>query len=667
LEENFDRFQFALHKEKEMADFRRWIIVLACLALFAGLASAQVGGGGGTALSCGVNTANTPALRSEGITELAGDIVITCTGGAPSNGTTVPVANITIALTTQVTSRLITVGGTTASEALLLIDEPGTGAGVIAGYGPGEPLTPCTSPASGCGAYTETIIAGPTPGGPNPTGPYSTSTGGTVTAANGASANVYYGVVSGNQVTFFGIPVNPPGTNGSRVFRITNLRANASGINGGTGAVPLQASIITSNFAALPISNATPIVGFVEPSLSTSVGTSTGYAQCVGVALTSGNTIANTVTFAEAGTFASAFKTRTDPTVPGQTATPGPTTGQGSAAVQNKPGTIYNSESGFTLSSSSIVGFADYGTRFQAVVNNIPAGAHVYASLWNVTSSTSNGVTTYTQATPTSVAAAEMVTSPTAAEGSYATSTGTSNGVSVVEVTPASGSSATVAWEVITTQPNALDKYQFVIFVTYTASPGTNSPALGTATVNAGYAPTSTVTSASSSATEPRFIDTSKATNLFSVATCRTVLLFPFVTNQLGFDTGLAISNTSSDPFGTSPQTGTCSLNWYGAAAPAVTTLGNGGATGTSAPVIAAGTTSAVLASVVAPGFQGYMIATCNFQFGHGFAFISDVGARNLAMGYLADVIPDPATQGGIRLPAPPNPGNTNSGEQLAQ
>jgi hypothetical protein len=44
----------------------------------------------------------------------------------------------------------------------------------------------------------------------------------------------------------------------------------------------------------------------------------------------------------------------------------------------------------------------------------------------------------------------------------------------------------------------------------------------------------------------------------------------------------------------------------------------------------------------VAPNFLGYVIAVCNFQYGHGFAFVSDVGARNLAMGYLALVIPDP-------------------------
>ena len=54
MKENFDRFNFAIYKEKEMADFRRWITALAVLALFAGLASAQVGGPGasGGPLQC---------------------------------------------------------------------------------------------------------------------------------------------------------------------------------------------------------------------------------------------------------------------------------------------------------------------------------------------------------------------------------------------------------------------------------------------------------------------------------------------------------------------------------------------------------------------------------------------------------------------------------------
>jgi hypothetical protein len=124
------------------------------------------------------------------------------------------------------------------------------------------------------------------------------------------------------------------------------------------------------------------------------------------------------------------------------------------------------------------------------------------------------------------------------------------------------------------------------------------------------------------------------------------------VTNQAGFDTGLAISNTSTDPFGTAAQQGPCTLNYYGANAPAAVTT----------PSVASGTTYAGLASVQAPNFQGYMIAVCNFQFAHGFAFVSDVGARNLAMGYLALIIPGPQRSNGA---SPFDLAGASSGEQL--
>jgi hypothetical protein len=45
------------------------------------------------------------------------------------------------------------------------------------------------------------------------------------------------------------------------------------------------------------------------------------------------------------------------------------------------------------------------------------------------------------------------------------------------------------------------------------------------------------------------------------------------------------------------------------------------------------------------------MFAQCNFQFAHGFAFISDLGARNLAMGYLALVVNNGVL---VRANAPP-------------
>src|SRR6185312_17529641 len=62
LEENFDRFNFEIHKEKEMVSFRRCMLALTVLALFAGLASAQVIGQ--NQLTCATNVSVTPTLRS---------------------------------------------------------------------------------------------------------------------------------------------------------------------------------------------------------------------------------------------------------------------------------------------------------------------------------------------------------------------------------------------------------------------------------------------------------------------------------------------------------------------------------------------------------------------------------------------------------------------------
>ena len=41
--------------------------------------------------------------------------------------------------------------------------------------------------------------------------------------------------------------------------------------------------------------------------------------------------------------------------------------------------------------------------------------------------------------------------------------------------------------------------------------------------------------------------------------------------------------------------------------------------------------------STAVAGFQGYAIARCDFQYAHGYAFISDLGAQKLAQGYLTN------------------------------
>jgi hypothetical protein len=141
-----------------------------------------------------------------------------------------------------------------------------------------------------------------------------------------------------------------------------------------------------------------------------------------------------------------------------------------------------------------------------------------------------------------------------------------------------------------------------------------------------------------------------------TVASCTTNLLYPWVLNFSGFDTGISIANTSTDPYGTIPQNGTCTVNLFPTTTPGDAD-GNGqnGVDGISAgPVInittavvqSGGTWRAAMSGItVFAGRAGYIIAVCRFQFGHGTAYFTDnfgVGAAATSQGYVANVIPDP-------------------------
>jgi hypothetical protein len=102
------------------------------------------------------------------------------------------------------------------------------------------------------------------------------------------------------------------------------------------------------------------------------------------------------------------------------------------------------------------------------------------------------------------------------------------------------------------------------------------------------------------------------------------------VTNIKGFDTGIAVSNTGVDGTGTMGISGTATIYFFGLNAPAPVTTG----------VIAAGTTYTALLSTIAPGYNGYVEVVCSFPFAHGFGFLSDLGARNLATTIPALVLP---------------------------
>jgi len=207
------------------------------------------------------------------------------------------------------------------------------------------------------------------------------------------------------------------------------------------------------------------------------------------------------------------------------------------------------------------------------------------------------------------------------------------------------GNTAAVTYEVWYSNPNVIESASLAISVAAISNTGQNLPATGTSQVAINFAPISTVQTTSTTAPVPRFCSVATPKTFFSINACTCDLLFPFVTNIAGFDTGIALANTSLDPFGTTPQQGPVTLNYYGtttgggAAPPAfktqtvpagqelIFTLSGGGNFGVPAT----------------PGLNGYIIAVAQFQFCHAFAFISDVGAQRLAEGYLAIQLDIPA------------------------
>jgi hypothetical protein len=314
--------------------------------------------------------------------------------------------------------------------------------------------------------------------------------------------------------------------------------------------------------------------------------------------------------------------------------------------VQNSPAQILpGSESGFVLpvNGSGTAGLADFGTRLKATFNNVPTGVNIFVTTANNnpsgtnTTSFTNQVNLQNQAPNTTNAVAALVLSETATAGAggflpLATFTNNTGGVQVFGPLPVDANgTATAVWEVLSSNPNASEVFDFGVFYSFTGNPANNTPPTTPAgTVSFSFAPT--YTSPTGSNLVPRFVPPSTSSTLITVAKCQTTLLYPWVNSEPGFDTGIAIANTSSDPFGTRTQNGTCTLNFFGTGAGTTTTA--------TTPTINTGTVYADQVSNLKPGFRGYVIAVCDFQLAHGYALFSDTGIRNWATGYLALILP---------------------------
>jgi len=501
----------------------------------------------------------------------------------------------------------------------------------------------------------------------------------------------------------------------SRTFRITNVRVPTVGMGNQT---PVSVYISTNPSTVLPISLNSLQVGIVaDPGLLTAIYTSTAsiqtktttpptFQQCV----SQGPTATVDLQFKEG--FATSFKTRMVPltntawageTGVGNNLNAGATAG---VNAQNVPGGLYggfaqNSESGFifgaltgkTGSTTYTAGLSDYGTRLKAIFTNIPAGITLYVSGLNREASGGNPATLG----GTSTASAAVLWVPSTGGNAETTGDGTSfpfggSTYTPFVVTPNSSGVATAVWEVVNSNPSAIDTMTFTVYVGYTSNPGGGITAsnpyglpqitsiLGAPVNNVqmSFAPyysnsdpfaasTDTVARIPGTNPIPRFAYVHPFSGPWvSITLCQTTLLYPFVTANpsgalgQGFDTGIAVANTSTDPFfalgivttpstGTLAETGSCTLYPYGVsisatgvqtAAPAPLKGCDTTTTpvpGTNCfPVLTSGSVGTVLASQVFPTFQGYVIAVCNFQYAHGYAAVTDLGLRGLFSSYLA-------------------------------
>jgi hypothetical protein len=352
-------------------------------------------------------------------------------------------------------------------------------------------------------------------------------------------------------------------------------------------------------------------------------------------------------------------------------------TGVNDNQLESVPGVVFNTESGFVRTTASagsdafgIIGVANTATRVAARFRDIPVDTAIFVTVQSVT-----GVSG-------STANARLVQTGPNGEGGTLTLTGvgttpfpvpaTTNlscsgvttpggppettGVNAAQVPILNGTGLAV-WEVTAANPNLIDTLVFWVATGFVANPGaaTPSPPVGQARVAGTFAPfysgANDVANAagrwSASLPIPRFLETTDLSNAFRIEACESNLLFPFVTAQAGFDTGLAISNTSADHFADPQnrrQSGTCTINYFG------NVTGGGNAPNpqtTNAVIPAGGQLTFVLSSggnfgiAGTPGFQGYIFARCLFRYAHGFAFITDgpVGQARVAEGYLALVV----------------------------
>jgi hypothetical protein len=574
-----------------MADFRKWFMVLAVVLIAAATASAQV--------TCTQNSDPT-VMRQQAITDFVGEVSLNCTNAGANAETAQFVLSLNSTVTNALAANESATNLTTEAAALLV---------------------PCTAP--GC-ATTE-------PGVEQSVQGIYYSTGGNIN----------------NALRFPSVSL-PAGS--SFLVRFVNVRADTTvpytvvpSSQGNEIVSFLSASLASGNSVVFTNPTVTGfVVGFIEPAVKVSVTDCGGGAATAAITLSqcqTGFSTAYGLTFQELQQ--TAFKTAIDevgvggssPLNPPVVPTTGPTICEGTFAASS-----CGSTAAATVSNG--VQLTAAWTVPAALVGNV----HVW-----VTSNFTDSTGTVIAALDGNVKLGKLTTGP-------ATCLNAKDAANWVEL--ADAGVETAVWDITTSDLGNLDSLTFGWAVSYVANTVPSGTA-GGITLQAGLGPWATFTqgqapvglsTTNAQAEVVRFTAPPALPNVaITIQPCVTNLLFPYVTNVVGYDTGIEIANTSWDPFGTATQTGTCTLILYGSAS-----AQNIAGAGTKASA----TTSVAMTAAVAPGQvfadtlenifalkgtsgltteSGYVIATCNFQYAHGFAYI--VSPTGAPQGYLALVM----------------------------
>jgi hypothetical protein len=408
------------------------------------------------------NAAAPAIIRSDGLTEPIGDLTLTGNGGEPTPaGQPVPQVNITIFVNTNNTSRLLGSQTNPQQDAVLLIDDPTV-----------LNVDPTTPNGNGIGLDFK----------------------------GGGAPNTFIGQQTGmNSVTFFGVPLDPPGNNANRIFRIKNLRVNANLLGVSSTSIPTQivAFVSMSGSISAQINNPQQTVAFILPgaqfqvtpstfTVNTSVGVNTALVNNPNDTT---STISFRLRFTEgfAPSVSNCFKIKTD----------------NQSSVVPPANVPQTDEEGFdNLGTGSLnvlppgsqlpsIGLASNATQFSATFTNVPIGVQIYVT---VRDAPANLPLTNPNSPP-----------PIARLLNFTTGGALSEGIPITPIT-FTGAVTTVVWECVGRDPKfteGTEAIDFGVVVAMLPNPGVGPP--GPVSVALDLNPVSTLGVADASAPIPRF------------------------------------------------------------------------------------------------------------------------------------------------------------------